>query len=761
MAAIKPARRPEKEDLIGKNPKLVPMSCQRVMGASSRGEMHWIGPEQAVKLSQEDQKAYGLAHKIMCHLAIQAPTKHKSGHPGGPLSAFTFCYELLKRRDPSVDQPLRMSAGHLSVLAYGLQWLFGREGNDRRLQTPQAIIEAFRTADGLPGHAEAGVGDIPFGAGPLGKGVSNGLGAAFGLKYLKKPGVVDVLMADGDCQEGQTMEAFRLASHLHIDNLVVHGDFNDIQLSGMPSRIIASDFASIAAAAGWNVIEVQNGNDPGQVNAALELADCLRCLAEEPRASEANRGASRSTAPRGGATLRQAQCDTRPTFICYYTTMGHGVKLMERGSNTGSKNYHGSPLTKEEAEKALEELPPLEEVTKAYKPYREAEKKRYMNRPRIETDLELNWKLPKGYTRTVTVEKGSMRQDFGAVHIKALMNIDPRIVVLHADLAGSGGFDVCAKALRDAQPQFATNWSWAPQGDVMPRVINVGVAEANMVMMAAGMRQVGLLPVTYTFAAFGCNEARANLRLIDINCGHTRCAVLYDFTHAGVNVGEDGETHQEQNYLNLPFHNTEVWCPADSNQAGAMAEAALEKIAEGHMSVAVMMPRLGSPQVLRKDGKPFYGSSYKFEGKADVLRGSDSDSGSGRTPTPTRDRATILSYGIALHKCMEAVDVLEKKSARVRLINVSCIRPLDTKTIERAIKDTGRVVVVEDHNIEGGLASRVADLIVDRGLQCTLKRIGLTCHFPSGKGDELLTMAGISVSNIVKTVKELLKSLSP
>ena len=242
------SKRPPKASLIGKDPKIVPLSLQRILGATETTDSLWIGPDGAKKLSEQDQKAYESARTIMCHLAVRAPTAHQSGHPGGPLSSFTFAYFLSKRRNPAVDQPLRFSAGHLSLLAYGLQWLFGREGKDKRLASPQAIIDSFRKPDGLPGHVEAGIGDIPFGTGPLGKGVSNALGTAFGLQYLKKPGIVDVLLADGDSQEGQVQEAFRLAAHLGLDNLIVNGDFNDIQLSDMPSKVVACDFASIAAA---------------------------------------------------------------------------------------------------------------------------------------------------------------------------------------------------------------------------------------------------------------------------------------------------------------------------------------------------------------------------------------------------------------------------------------------------------------------------------------------------------------------------------
>ncbi len=698
--------RPDPKTLIGKDPSDVPMSLQRIMSVSEKAEPLWIGPKDAKPLSKDDQEAYDTAHNIMAHLCVQAPTKHESGHPGGPLSSFTFAYLLSKRRDPAVDQPLRYSAGHLSLLAYGLQWMFGREGNDARLQSPQTIIDTFRIPSGLPGHVEAGIGDIPFGTGPLGKGTSNALGAAFGLKYQKKPGKVDVLLADGDSQEGQVAEALRLAAHLKLDNLIVHGDWNDIQLSDMPSKTVAADFAAIAAAAGWQVIEVQNGNDPAQVNAALDAAD-----------SFAGKG--------------------HPIFICYYTTMGYGVPLMEEGSNTGKANFHGSPLKKDLAEQALKLLPSLGDLVKTYEPYRKEEKKRYTSKSATQTDLPLDWKkdvLKKGgYVRAVTEEKGAARKDFGETHLKNLMKADSRIVVLHADLAASGGFDKVQK-------------------EMPGRVINVGVAEANMYMMAAGMRQVGLLPVTYTFASFGTNEARANARLIDINCSHTRCGILHDCTHSGVNVGEDGETHQEQNYLNIPFRHTQVWMPGDSNQAAAMAERAMEIISEGHESVYVFSGRANHPQLTTPDGEILYNTGYMYDGKIDLVRGGGD----------TTDQVTILATGIAIHDAVKAADELASGSRedtiKARVLNVSCIRPLDASTIIQAALETTHLIVVEDHNIEGGLATQVADLIADLQLPCSLRRLGLTHFYPSGTADDLKFLAGIDVDSIINTVQDELRT---
>ncbi len=689
-------QRPDPKTLLGKPFSQVPASCQRILAASTTGEHTWIDASKAEKLSPEELTTYGVAHNIMAHLCVQAPTKHSSGHPGGPLSSFTFAYAISILRDPAVDQPLRYSPGHLSLLAYGLQWMFGREGNDERLKSPQAIIDTFRIPNGLPGHVEAGIGDIPFGTGPLGKGVSNALGAAFGLKYQKKPGIVDVLLADGDSQEGQVAEAFRLAAHLELSNLVVHGDFNDIQLSGIPTKTVAADFAAIAAACGWNVIEVENGNDFTQVTAALKHSLKIK--------------------------------NNRPTFICYYTTMGSGVDFMEEGSNTGKKNFHGSPLSQEEVDAALKTLPPLADLVELYEPLRKEEKKRYTKSAHTQTDILMDWK-PKNYTRAVTDKKGAARKDFGATHMLNLMKADPRIIVLHADLAASGGFDKVEKELPE-------------------RVINVGVAEANMVMMAAGMRQTGLLPVTYTFAAFGTNEARASLRLIDINLSHTRAAVMLDCTHSGLSVGEDGETHQEQNYFTLPLRNTQVWMPADSNQAGAMAEKGMEMVAEGHTNVCVFSARSNHEQVKTPKGEVVYGKDYVYDGKIDLVRGNGDST----------DQVTILATGIALHDAIIAADRLadgsERDTLKVRVLNVSCIRPIDASAIIQAALETRHLVVVEDHNSEGGLASQVADVIADFHLPCSLRRLGLEHYFPSATDETLKLLAGLDADSIVDAVQD-------
>ena len=307
------------------------------------------------------------------------------------------------------------------------------------------------------------------------------------------------------------------------------------------------------------------------------------------------------------------------------------------------------------------------------------------------------------------------------------MKTDPRIFILHADLAGSGGFSKVEKELPD-------------------RIINVGVAEANMYMMASGMRQVGLLPVTYTFASFGKNEARANARLIDINCGHTRCAVLHDCTHSGLSVGEDGETHQELNYLSIPLFHTQLWVPGDSNQAAAMAEKGLDMVAEGHTQIYVFSPRASHEQLKTPKGDLIYGKDYTFNGKADLIRGNGDIS----------DQVTIIATGIALHDAVEAADSLDK--INVRVLNVSCVRPIDASSIIQAALETNHLIVVEDHNSEGGLATQVADVVADFALPCTLRRLGANHYFPSAPAKDLKLMAGMDAESIADAVQDEVKA---
>lgn len=661
-----------------------PASLQRLEAVFQSNKRFTIDYQQRATLTNDEIEAYTLAQKIMQHIAIRAPLEHASGHPGGPLSAFTFAYQLLHTRDAVIDAPLRMSAGHLSLLAYTLEYLSGTS-DDQRLTSPEAIIKNFRIPAGLPGHCEAGIGSIPFGFGPLGKGLSNALGYALGKKLQHIDGVTDVLLGDGDCQEGQIIEAARLASTLKIDTLIAHIDFNDIQLSTMPTTVMAPNLANIFSACGWTVIEVEHGNDLASVKAAQELA-------------------------------RTQAGNNAPIVVIYYTTMGDGVFAMEEASNKGNARYHGEPISAADAASMLQNLPSLEELCSAYEPYRQLLQQKFSCKSsNISTVPFSPIKLP-------AKSSGASRKDFGAVYVLELMKTNDHIVVLHADLAGSGGFTEIQKVFPE-------------------RIFNVGAAEANMYMMAAGLRQSGMLPMTYTFAAFGTNEARANARLIDINSAHTYCGVFHDCTHTGLSVGEDGETHQERHYFNIPFDNTQVWCTADTNQAQAMANTGFEIIATTKQSVFAFFPRTNVAPLTNPDGTPIYTEEYSFTGNIDTIRGNDDYT----------DSLTIIATGPTVQTTCTVADALRNDPVQplnIRVLNVSCIQPIDASAIVKAALETEHIITIEDHSTKTGLGAIVADILSTFMIPCSLRKIGVDTYYPSGTADDLYFMAGLDIDSV-------------
>ncbi|MBU1123208.1 hypothetical protein KJ652_01305 [Patescibacteria group bacterium] len=694
--------------------KSVPLARRNMLKSSlaRTGEAIFIDDDsEKVEFDERQIKRSGLVRDIMAHIALRAPNKHGSGHPGGSLSGTQIADEINRNIDYDKDWPLLISAAHYSVLAHVSQWLYARVEDDPRYKDLKEIIERFRAPGGLPGHAEVGDGDTPFGTGPLGKGPSNILGAAIGYKMRKEKGLFNVLVGDGEMQEGQVFEMMRVAAQKKADNVIMHCDFNDVQIHDRPTNTMSSDIADMAHSIGWHVIEVENGNDPVQVATAQ-------------------------------AKARDLMGKGKPVFVCYYTVMGHGVKTMEEDSNkVPHVSHHGAPVKGDQYDEAIAALPDLDDLIAEYEEFRLEEKKRYAESSPVQTNTPLEWDMEKlkknKYKRTVKEEDGAARQDFGKTHVCNIMKADPRIVVLHADIAGSGGFGEVQKVFGELGEDF--------EG----RIINCGVAEANMYMMAAGLRQAGFIPVTYTFAPFGMNEGGANIRLIDINLKHAHCGVVHDLTHAGTSVGEDGPTHQELNFMNVPYFNSEVWIPADSNQAAAAAEKSLEIVANGKKQIFTCYPRTGHPQLKKEDGSIFYDEDYEFNGKADVIRGLDN----------IEDDMTVIAADIPVHEAVAAADRIKKETGKsIRVLNIACIRPIDASAVLKAACETGNLVVIEDHNIEGGLATQVSDLVATYGLPTKVRRIGVSEYMESAPAGYLMKEVGFDSENIEQVIMEELES---
>lgn len=261
------------------------------------------------------------------------------------------------------------------------------------------------------------------------------------------------------------------------------------------------------------------------------------------------------------------------------------------------------------------------------------------------------------------------------------------------------------------------------------RFINMGIAEGNMMSVAAGMSTCGKIPFVSTFAMFAAGRAFEQIRN---SIGYPHLNVKVCATHAGITVGEDGASHQaiEDLALMRSIPGMTVINPSDDIET----EAAIRAVTEMQGPCYVRLGRLAVNTI--NDN-----SEYKFEiGKAVTLReGKD---------------ATIIATGLMVDTALEAYNVLSEEGIKVKVINMHTIKPIDREAIEKAARETGVIVTVEEHNVIGGLGSAVSEVITETHPVPVLK-VGIKDTFgESGKPVELLKAYGLTCDDIVKTVKK-------
>lgn len=264
------------------------------------------------------------------------------------------------------------------------------------------------------------------------------------------------------------------------------------------------------------------------------------------------------------------------------------------------------------------------------------------------------------------------------------------------------------------------------------RHIDCGIAEANMIGMAAGMATTGKIPFVSTFAMFLAGRGFEQVRN---SVGYPHLNVKFGATHAGISVGPDGATHQcnEDIALMRTIPGMTIINPSDDVEAKAAVKAAYEM--EG--PVYLRFGRLAVPVI---NDRP----DYKFEiGKGIVLReGSD---------------VTIIATGLEVNESLEAAKMLEADGISAQVINIHTIKPLDTELVVSAAKKTGKVVTVEEHSVIGGLGGAVAETLAE---QCPTKmlRIGVMDTFgESGPAVKLLEKYGLDAAGIYGKVKAFLR----
>ncbi len=283
------------------------------------------------------------------------------------------------------------------------------------------------------------------------------------------------------------------------------------------------------------------------------------------------------------------------------------------------------------------------------------------------------------------------------------------LVVLDADLAAATKTGVFKKAFPE-------------------RHIDCGIAECNMMGVAAGLATTGLVPFASSFAMFAAGRAFEQVRN---SIGYPHLNVKIGATHAGISVGEDGASHQcnEDIALMRTIPGMVVINPSDDVEAKAAVRAAYEH--DG--PVYLRFGRLAVPVI---NDRP----DYKFElGKGVVLReGKD---------------LTIVATGLPVSECLEAAEKLAADGIDAKVINIHTIKPLDEDLIVAAAKETGKVVTVEEHSVIGGLGSAVCDVLAEKAPTKVLK-IGVNDTFgESGPAVELLKKYGLDTEGIYEKIK--------
>ncbi len=309
------------------------------------------------------------------------------------------------------------------------------------------------------------------------------------------------------------------------------------------------------------------------------------------------------------------------------------------------------------------------------------------------------------------IKKIATRESYGNA-LAALGKEMPELVVLDADLAGATKTSIFQKAFPE-------------------RHIDCGIAECDMVGVAAGLSTMGFVPFASSFAMFAAGRAFEQIRN---TVGYPHLNVKIGATHGGISVGEDGASHQcnEDFAVMRTIPGMVVMCPADAVEAEAVVRAA----AKHQGPVYMRFSRFASPV--------FHGEDYSFEiGKGEVLQdGTD---------------VAIIANGLMVSEALEAGKALEAKGIHARVINMCTIKPLDEELVLKAAKECGKIVTVEEHSIIGGLGEAVCSVLSEQ-YPVPVKRIGVNDEFGhSGPAGELLKQFGLCAEHIAEVTEAFCK----
>lgn len=652
-----------------------------------------------------------IATKIRLN-AIENITKSKVGHPGGSLSISdilavlyfgrtydpgTGVWENIMRYDPSDPLwPNRdrfvLSKGHAAPALYATLSEAGFFGKDllkiyRKIDSPlEGHPAMYRVVEENGKALEYGTKGVDFSTGSLGHGLSAAAGMALHAKVYGYDYNVYAMMGDGDLQEGMIWEACLAIPNKGLNNVCGIIDYNRLQVDGCTDDINQLDpLDEKFRAFNWDV-QVINGHD------LYAIIDALHEFKQTRHEKE------------------------KPMMIVANTVKGKGVVDCENVCS-----FHAVPLDMEEYGRAekdfLSKINHLEKKIAAQKPT-EIKVKPLVKDRTMEKDQDLKQIIRKNPVQSYT-EPTATRLGYG--NALARLGEYEKIFVLNADLANPCG----TTKFVERYPENSSNPSER-------RSINVGVQEANMMTMGAGMASCDKIPIVNSFGIFSTGRAWEMVRQ-DIS--YPKLNVKIIGSHTGAALGEYGVSHQaiEDVGCMRVLPHLVVIEPSDAFQADILFEKALEH--EG--PVYIRVGRNPSPIFYREKNAYGIASVRDFQiGKGYVIReGKD---------------ITLICSGPILE---EALKVAQMVKESVRIIDMPTIRPVDGDIIEEAARETGRICSVQDHFVNGGLKEEVLHVIGERRLNVRFDYIALAGFAESGSKSDLYEKYGLSADRIIEKLQ--------
>jgi transketolase len=393
-----------------------------------------------------------------------------------------------------------------------------------------------------------------------------------------------------------------------------------------------------------------------------------------------------------------------PTAILARTVMGKGVSGIE-----GDYRYHGQPLNPKQLVEAVVELD--RDAAPSVSLQGRFESGESCSNPAPSMPIPPPVPYPAG---TSVANRTAFGESLLAIAHANRENDCFRMAVLNCDLVES-------LKLQAFNAQYPRHF------------VQCGIQEHNAATVAGALSRSGILTFFAEFGVFGIDETYGQLRTNDIN----RTSLKLVCTHCGLDVGEDGKTHQCIDSVgllgNLPGFR--ILIPADANQTAHMVRF----MADEPGNLCLLAGRSSIPVLADSEGHPFFGDSYRFEyGKADWLK--------------TGEDGTVVTCGSMAHRALRTARRLEAEGIRVGVLNLSCPSSLDEESLRKA-SETGLIVTYEDHLVRTGIGSLVGTWLAESGLSCRFRRMGIQGYGDSAPPDSLYLAAGLdeeSLSNMIR-----------